>query len=47
MSAGERFSMTASGAGAHRPVTSFLVNIGSTQDRQLLPEPLIKRCYFT
>ncbi|HSX99947.1 MAG TPA: hypothetical protein VLG91_21565, partial [Streptomyces sp.] len=27
--------------------TSFLVSICSTQDRQLLPKLLIKRCYFT
>lgn len=36
-----------SGEAAGRRVTSFLVNIRSTQDRQLPPEPLTNRCCFT
>lgn len=31
----------------HCQVTSYLVNIRSTQDRQLLPKVLTNRCYFT
>ncbi|TQF01140.1 hypothetical protein E6W39_01420 [Kitasatospora acidiphila] len=33
--------------GPSPPLTLFLVNIRSTQGRQLPPKPLTERCYFT